>query len=120
MPELLPDSRAKSIKHSKLYRGINWIPLYCANCGGDGGWVPEADCTFAFYLCDNCEAGWKELPGTYTEPDTVFWARLKNEQMEKYGRELEPHEIIEVLKDDTSTISKLARDRKDFNKIKMT
>ena len=53
-------------------------------------------------------------------PDEVFWQKVLEEQMNTFGRELTNEEMAEVLKDDSSSLSKLCKDRKDFNKIKMS
>lgn len=96
--------------------GVPWVPIYCANCGADGGLVPEENCDFAFYLCDekanNCAAKWGNWEGTYLEPDAIFWMKVKQEQIERYGRELSPPEMVEALKDATHPMSKLAKDRR--------
>jgi hypothetical protein len=41
----------------------------------------------------------------------VFWQKVRDAQLEKYGRELTPSELVDVLKDDSSVISKLCKDR---------
>jgi hypothetical protein len=115
-PLLLPDTRLKEPKGAKLFNGINWIPIFCANCGADGGLVPEQNCNFAFYLCPNCAEVHGNIEGTYMEPDAVFWEKVKNEQLEKYGRELTAEEIVEFLKDDNHPLTKLCKDRPDFRK----
>lgn len=109
-PTLLPDSRAKEAKNVTLFRGVNWRPIFCANCGADGGKVPEENCTFAFYLCDPCAVKWAPLANTLAVPDEVFWQKVKEAQLEKYGRELSAIELVESLKDGDSILSKLARD----------
>ena len=117
--DILPDSRAKNAVNVTImaYKGIgmNMVPLYCANCGVPGPLVFEANCTFAFWLCNenqnDCAAKWGALAGTWTEPDAVFFDRVKSEMLETYGYELSPQEIIEVLKDDSSVLSKLAKER---------
>lgn len=117
---ILPDSRPRVQKRVVRLGGLNWVPIYCANCGGDGGFVPEENCNFSFYLCDPCAEKWQPLTGTYCEPDTKFWARVKAEQLERYGRELEPYELVEALKDESHPLTKLCKERQDFNKTKMT
>jgi hypothetical protein len=42
----------------------------------------------------------------------IFWQRVKEAQLEKYGRVLTEPEVVEALKDDSSILSKLAKDRK--------
>ena len=87
-----------------------WLKIFCANCGADGGSVLENDYDFAFYLCDPCADKWGPIAGTYMEPDSVFWEKVKQAQLEKFGRELQPQEIAEELKNEHSIISKLARE----------
>jgi hypothetical protein len=120
MPEILPDSRPRKQKDVIFLHGIYWTPIFCANCGADGGFVPSENCNFAFYLCTPCSEKWQVLPGTHCEPDTIFWQKVHDEQIEKYGRELTTPELIEVLKDGHSTLSKLCKERVDFSKLKMS
>lgn len=116
---LLPDSRPKVQRSVTRHKDINWTPIYCANCGKDGGFVPEENCNFAFYLCDPCAEKWSPLVDTYMVPDEVFWNKVKEEQLTKYGRVLQPDELQKILKEDNS-LSKLCSDRKDFNTVKMS
>lgn len=118
--EMLPDCRPKIQRNVVHHIGLNWTPIYCANCGADGGLVPESNCNFAFYLCMSCAERWSPIEGTYMVPDEVFWQKVLEEQMNTFGRELTNEEMAEVLKDDSSSLSKLCKDRKDFNKIKMS
>ena len=115
-PEILPDSRMKNPTRAVRDRfagfGLNWIPIYCANCGADGGLVPEENCDFAFYLCQPCADRWGKIAGTMMVPDEVFFARVKSVQIEKYGRELTPPEVLMELQDESSVLSKLAKERK--------
>lgn len=94
-------------------RGGNWLYLYCANCGKDGGRVLETNLPeeFAFYLCDPCATKLGPITGYYMEPDEVFRVKVANAMMEKYGRMLEIPEIIEALKDESHILTKLARER---------
>lgn len=113
--EILPDCRLKQSKKvvmggSGAFR-LNWVPIFCANCGSDGGLVPEENCNFAFYLCINCEEKHGNIEGTLMVPDDVFWATVRAEQQEQFGRELTAPELVEVLKDDSTTLAKLAKDR---------
>ena len=112
-PEIYPDSRAKESKGVRWLNGMNWVPLFCANCGADRGWVPEdsLNCNFAFALCDPCAEKWSPLTDTYLVPDYVFWENVKKEQLERYGRELTGPEVVEALKDDNHFLSKMAKDR---------
>jgi hypothetical protein len=119
MAEVLPNCIAK--RSEKIVFGPNgtkWIPLFCANCGTDGGLVMETDWdrvkNFAFYLCQPCADKWAPLANTGLAPDEVFWRKVRSAQIEAFGRELSDQEIIEALKDDESIIAKLVKDRADF------
>lgn len=105
--ELLPDSRAKVVRGIEFRGGVAWVPIFCANCGKSGGLVPEENMTFAFYLCDPCGATWGHLAGTLAMPDEVFWAKVKQEQIEQYGRELSPNELVQVVEADASPLATL-------------
>jgi hypothetical protein len=123
-PVLLPDSRPR-VQRNVQWRvnnniGMNWVPIYCANCGAPGGLVPEQGCNFCFYLCDPCAIKLPPIDGTYMIPDHVFWENVKQEQLARYGRELTPEEMAEVLKDGENPLTKLCRDRKDFSTVQMT
>ena len=110
MPEILPDSRPRERRGAKFMQGMFWIPIFCANCGADGGFVPQENCNFAFYLCTKCCEQWGGLAGTYTVPEEVFWAKVREAQMEKFQRLLNPLEQIEALKDEHHVLAKLARE----------
>ncbi len=118
MVDILPTSRLKepknTVKAAYANMGLEWVPIFCANCGKDGGLVLDGDYKFAFYLCESCAEKWSPLVGTYMEPDAVFWEKVKQAQIEKYGRELTPGETLEALNDSNSIISKLARERSNF------
>ena len=115
--EFLPDSRLKDKDKGNVRlpfantMPMNWVPIFCANCGAPGGWVPEESTTFAFYLCNPCAEKWSPLAGTMAVPDEVFWQKVKDAQIEKYGRELTAPEVVEALKDENSILTKLAKDR---------
>jgi hypothetical protein len=113
--DLLPDSRLKESKGEKRLpfanvMPLNWAPIFCANCGAPGGYVPEENCTFAFYLCNPCAEKWSPLAGTMAVPDEIFWAKVREAQIEKYGRELTEEEIHLAMMDESSIFAKLARE----------
>ena len=120
--DTLPDSRPRVQKNSRWIKGVEHVPIYCASCGIEGGWVPAKNMTFAFWLCEinGCAEKWSPLVGTYCVPDEVFWQKVREEQMAQYGRDLSAQELIEVLKDDSNSLTKLCKERPDFNTIKMT
>lgn len=84
MADVLPDSRANVARGVISTAGGAWVPVFCANCGGDGGMVPE-DSTFAFYLCDPCASKWGPIAGTLMVPDEVFWQRVAEAELEDDG-----------------------------------
>jgi hypothetical protein len=116
---ILPDSRLRNNgtpQGSKVINGMNFVPIFCANCGAPGGFVPEENMTFAFYLCDVRQNGCYEKHGVAAHflaiPDRVFWQKVKEAQIERYGRELTSKEVIQYLADPNSLMSVLAKSRK--------
>lgn len=117
--ELLPDSRLKDARsHTGHPKGAFqqapgwwWTPIFCANCGADGGAVPEDNIMGAFYLCPPCFETHGVPAGISVMPDEVFWQLVHNEMMERYGRMLTTPEILTQLADTNSLLSRLARDR---------
>jgi len=110
-PNVLPDSRTRRLQKTLQGRGLNWEPIFCANCGADGGLVPTENMSFAFYLCDPCAERLGPITNTYMVPDAVFWKKVKEAQLEKYGREITADEMVAALKDENNPIAKLAKDR---------
>ena len=110
---VLPDCRPKVQRKVVRLGSSNWTPIYCANCGTDGGLVPADNHDFAFYLCIPCSETLGNIQGVYMEPDQEFWDRVIAEQINEYGRLLTPAEQCELLKQD-NTLSKLAKDKPVF------
>lgn len=108
--DILPDSRTKTVRGRISVKGVNYIPIYCANCGADGGGVPEEHCTFAFYLCNACCEKHGPIAGTYVEPDAVFFEKVRQAQLEQCGREMTLEEIAKALDNADHPLSKLARE----------
>ena len=112
---LLPDSRlqdskgVKRIEHGHWGR-INMQPVFCANCGKLGAYVPEENCSFACWLCDPCAETMGPIAGTMMMPDEVFWKRVKEEQLEKYGRLLTKAEMEVVLDAPSGAMATLLRE----------
>ena len=95
------------------FGAVNQVPLYCANCHKDAGWVvPEENCTFAFYLCDPCGEKWGTQYGTLLMPDELFWEKVKQEQLEKYGRFLTQREIATAEASPTNSLGRLIREQR--------
>jgi hypothetical protein len=117
MDELLPDSRLKdrekgtvSILHPAVMNRLNWAPIFCANCGAAGGYVPQETTTFAFYLCNPCAEKWSALAGTMQVPDEVFWEKVRQAELEEYGHVLSTPEVIQALNDGDGALAKLAKE----------
>lgn len=108
--EVLPDSRPINLRGARLGPGgVYWVPVYCANCGCDGGLTPE-ESTFLFYLCTKCAETYGEIAGTLMMPDQVFWEKLKQEQLEAYGRYLTEQELVQVVAEDASPLATLIKE----------
>jgi hypothetical protein len=81
--DTLPESRMQHPKGAKLTE-LGWsVPIFCANCGASGGWVPEENCNFAFYLCDPCHEKHGTPAGVMAVPDEVFYAEIAAERAAK-------------------------------------
>lgn len=87
-----------------------WTPIFCANCGGDGGLVPEENNSFAFYLCPACYESHGHLAGMMVEPDQVFWERIQQEQLEKYRRTLSKEELQQITDEGGTPLAKLIKE----------
>ncbi len=109
---VLPDSRSQQLRNGQYRGGMWWVPIYCANCGGEGGLVPEDTTNFVFYLCNDCFALCGEITNTYVMPDEVFWEKVKQEQVEKYGRYLTQVELERVVAEDASPLATLIKQRR--------
>lgn len=112
--DLLPTSVPKMPKNTVYYLGQTWIHIACASCGCDGGMIPEDTKDFAYFLCDVCSLKYSPDIAEYAVPDDVFFERVKQTQLEKYGRELTAEEILRELDNPESPLSKLARSRRDL------
>lgn len=110
---VLPDSRLKSSR--VVVRGlldgkiVNWVHVYCANCGIPYGLVPEQSCTFACWLCDPCAEKWGPEFGMALMPDEVFWRKVHEEMMEKHGRILTVDETTKAA-ETSSPLTTLLRE----------
>jgi len=113
-PEILPICTTREVRGRVYSEGKCWIPLYCMVCGVQHGYRDEPDRPdpgYVGYLCDACAEKWSPLVGTMLVPDEVFAERARQEQLESHGRELTPREMVEVLSDGSSSLSKLLRSR---------
>ena len=113
--DLLPDSRLKHIVTPKgrvFTASGAFVPVFCANCGADGGLCPEEGTTFLFYLCNNCAEKYGKIAGTLMMPDEVFWQKLKDEQMASHGRYLTEQELLAVVEANASPLATLLNSRR--------
>lgn len=108
---ILPDSRARESKGVVRGDGVNWVRVYCANCGKFYGRVPEQTCTFTCWLCDPCSDKWGEQFGVLTSPDEAFWKHVESIMLEEYGRILSKEEI-QMLAEQSGSLPKLIREGK--------
>ena len=113
--DFLPDSRCRNPNGDArfpLWTGevVAHVPIFCANCGVPNGFVPKDFCTFAFWLCDLCCAAHGTIAHTYTEPDRVFWERVREATREGSPRALTTIEIADALADPTSPLARLVED----------
>ena len=110
--DLLPDCRLTT-RPAGIHRGVagTWLPVFCANCGRDGGLVPEETTTFLFYLCNPCAETHGQIAGTLHMPDEVFFQRLAEAQLERYGHYLSPAEWGQVSEDPSHPLHTLLREQ---------
>jgi hypothetical protein len=112
--ELLPDSRAKTTR-GRIFRADGcWVPVFCANCGVEGGMCPEENMTFICWICAKCNVTYGAIAGTLSMPDEVFWREVAEAQRAKYGRVLTAEEVAKSLEDPLSLESRLAQSRADL------
>jgi hypothetical protein len=113
LPNCIPSSH--KIDWNLSRSGANWLYLYCANCGCDGGRVRECDLPnkeeYAFYLCDPCAEKYGAVTNTMMVPDEVVFKKITEAQIEKYGAPLTAQQLIIELQDETSLISKLKKEK---------
>ncbi len=110
--DLLPDSRAREIRGRVFTPMGAFVPVFCANCGAEGGLCPEENMTFMFYLCNKCAETHGPVAGTMMMPDEVFWQKLKNEQLERHGRYLTEQELAAVVEAGASPLATLINERR--------
>lgn len=116
--DILPNCIAQRSEKTIVWpNGQKLLPLFCANCGKEGGLVFEIDWdrvkNFAFYLCDPCGEKWSHLADVALSPDEVFWKTIHEIQLDEFGRDLTDAELVEALKDDNHILTKVCKDRYD-------
>lgn len=113
-----PDSRLRD-RLKGIVRGllpgvgmVNWVPIFCANCGRPNGYVPEENMDFVCWLCNGCAAKCgPELAGMMI-PDEIFWMKAQAEQLERHGRILNMTELQVAADSPCTALGKLLRDKR--------
>jgi hypothetical protein len=101
--DVLPDSRLKDPNQGAVMADftlpsgqtvrLQMSPVFCANCGADGGYVPTENMTFAFYICQKCHDSCGAIAGTLAVPDEEFRRTVAYEMEERFGKALTAEEI---------------------------
>jgi hypothetical protein len=111
--DILPDSRARTNRGSVRLNGVNYIPIYCANCGKRYGMVPEQFITHVTALCDKgCSGQYGALAHHYVDADAAFRADAAEEVAavtKRLGRSV-THAELDEMAETHRTLSALARD----------
>jgi len=118
--EILPSSICREPKGVMVVGGQKQFPIFCANCGVDGGFVPEPSKDFAFYLCDedrnNCSGKWSHMVDYMIVPQEKFWEIARLEQLARLGRLMTVEEILEAERDPNHWLWTLERSARNFLK----
>jgi hypothetical protein len=109
---VLPDSRCKAATGTVAISGVNHVPIFCMNCGVQGGLVTERGVNFVGWMCDSCQEKYPLPPGTYALPDDEHNRKVA-EEWAKLGS---IERVVEELKNDHSTLARLAKDQPRFGK----
>lgn len=112
--DLLPDSRLKhhGTPKGRVFTPMGaFVPVFCANCGKEGGLCPEENMNFLFYQCNDCAQKYGQLAGTLSMPDEIFWEQVKQEQLASFGRYLTDLELAAVVEADASPLATLIKGR---------
>src|SRR5262245_969867 len=104
MTEILPDSR---LRHAPTLGSqvVDWqlpgggtvrievVPMYCANCGHGGPFVPMENTASCFYLCNHCVDTCGPIANTMILSDQEFNELVAYEMVERFGHGLNPEQI---------------------------
>lgn len=109
--DVLPDSRAKDRKGViSGPNGVNYVPIYCINCGKSAGMVPEKLITHVTALCDEgCAGKYGDLAATYRDADEIFRENL-GEALGPLGRTVTLGQLEAMLEEPSPALAALARD----------
>ena len=118
VPDIFPNCllKSKKVDVAMSRNGQEWLYLFCANCGCDGGRVLKTNIPnreeVGGYLCDQCVEKYGEIAGLMLVPDEVFWSRVNEIQLAEFGRVLTQPEIEAALAQENHILSKLAREKR--------
>ncbi len=117
MNDVLPDSRVKNPTDTKM---VNWefeeieqtiengLPVFrrvkrkyrlemervfCFNCGKTKGWIPRGIFSWVSMLCDPCSESVGEAAAKCNTSDHVFWDKVREEMVSRFGRGLTQQEL---------------------------
>lgn len=113
--QLLPDSRAKRDRSIAGPGGIQYVPIYCINCGKRYGFVPASMITHVTALCDQgCAGKFGDEAHFYADGDTKIrqdGVEAVADLMKKLGRPVTLAELDRrASEDSTSALAAVARD----------
>jgi hypothetical protein len=110
--ELLPDSRCRNTTSVVKIAGVNYVPIFCMNCGTHGGLVTEQGVHFVGWMCDSCQEKHPLPPGTYAIPDTDYNRKVA----EEWAKAGSIERVIAELQNEQSSLAKLAKDQPRFGR----
>lgn len=106
--EILPDARAKSGAGGIYNPTFGWmVPVYCINCGVQGGDVPAETTTSVFWQCTPCHEKHGAIPGLHMTTDAAFHAKVAEAQLNEFGRYLTPLEVAQKVESADTAFAKL-------------
>ena len=106
--ERLPSSIPRVTRGEVLRKGLLWVQTYCCNCACEGPMAVKG--SFAHWMCVPCHEKYGAAADGLFVADEVYFERVKQAQLEQFGRELTHVEILQQLDDPDSQLSKLAKD----------
>ena len=112
--DILPDSRPRERKGSISVGGVEYLPIYCINCGRRYGMVPAHAITHVTALCDHgCAGKYGDLAHTYADVDSAFKvnaAEATAALVAKLGRPVTAEELDRLTQEPASPLAAVARD----------
>jgi len=110
LPSSVTKARTGRVFHSTLGP---LIPVYCASCSALWGLVQERLLTFAFVVCNACEAKNGPIAGLMSEPDEVFRERQAAavaDEERRAGRALSALEVEARMRDGDGPLALVSRE----------